>query len=152
MSTLRRWLVPFVLAVVLFGTQDAHAEETHVVERVEVPRSSTALMSRVLGGINSTGNANFSMLVGSFAGVRGLEDALYRNWMQAFANVELRQTIRIAERWAFQPVLFGDVAVFTQMDARGGAIPRGPSGRCVRRCLHRALSFLQRALRERPSG
>lgn len=80
---------------------------------------STALMGRVVGGINSTGNSNFSMLVGSYSGVRGLEDALYRNWMQAYATVELRQTIRIAERWAVQPVLFADGAAFEQMDAHG---------------------------------
>ncbi|MGC4088109.1 MAG: hypothetical protein QM756_09460 [Polyangiaceae bacterium] len=77
------------------------------------------LMSRMQAGLTTRGNANFSQELGSIMGVRGLRDTFYRNWAQAFCNVELRRALPLAERWALQLVLFGDTALFEQIDARG---------------------------------
>jgi outer membrane protein assembly factor BamA len=83
----------------------------------------TVLMSRVFAGLRTRGNANFSYWLGSQNGVRGLEDSSYAAWSLAFANLELRQAIPVAKRWAIQGVLFADLAAFEQIDARGGRAP-----------------------------
>lgn len=80
-------------------------------------RSATSVVTR--------GNANAAELLGSVDGVRGLEDAFYRNWLQSFANLELRQALRLGERWAVQGVAFSDAALLEQMSADG---ERGASG------------------------
>jgi hypothetical protein len=80
---------------------------------------TTALMMRVSGGLAARGNANFSFLVGSYAGVRGIEDAFYRTWLLSYANIELRQAVRLAPRWALQGVLFTDSAAFETMTVHG---------------------------------
>ena len=85
----------------------------------------TVFTARVVGAVSTRGNANFSQVVGSLAGVRGLEDGLFRTWLQTYGNFELRQALPFAERWAIQGVLFSDVAAFEQIDA-GGA--RGRTG------------------------
>ncbi|WP_394826025.1 hypothetical protein [Pendulispora albinea] len=80
---------------------------------------TTVIMFQGVGDVFTSGNPNWSALVGSVAGVRGLEDAYYRNTVQGVANVELRQAWRFAERWALQGVLFADGATFRSMDERG---------------------------------
>lgn len=80
---------------------------------------TTVLTGRVKSEFTSRGNANFSMLLGSFDGVRGLEDSVYRTWLQAITNVELRQAVRVFDRWALQGVVFADAAAFDRIDARG---------------------------------
>ncbi|MEY4583322.1 MAG: hypothetical protein RL701_8025, partial [Pseudomonadota bacterium] len=45
------------------------------------------LMARVEAGVVKRGNPNHNFMIGSVRGVRGLEDARYFNWIQAFANV-----------------------------------------------------------------
>jgi outer membrane protein assembly factor BamA len=80
---------------------------------------TTALMAQLTGTGSNRGNANFSTLLGSYGGVRGLEDAIYHTWLQGVLTVELRQAIRFAERWALQFVAFGDGAAFEQIDSRG---------------------------------
>ena len=87
--------------------------------------SSLVLITRVEGALGTRGNANYSFLLGSVNGVRGLPDATYFTWAQLLANSELRQAIRLGERWALQGVLFSDAALFEQIDAEGG---RGPAG------------------------
>lgn len=82
--------------------------------------STTVLAAHSLLAIGTRGNINFSYLVGSVEGVRGLPDGLYRNWTQAVLNVELRQAIRFAERWALQGVLFTDAAAFERLTPDGG--------------------------------
>lgn len=67
----------------------------------------------------SRGNANFSNLLGSFDGVRGLRDAVYHTWLQGVLNIELRHALRLAERWALQGVVFTDLAAFDRIDAHG---------------------------------
>lgn len=99
--------------------------------------ATTVLMARASGTVRTRGNPLFSSLLGSIQGVRGLEDALYRNWVQTYANVELRQSVRIAPRWALQAVLFADAAVFERLTAAGGrgqaetAFGTGLGGRIV---------------------
>ncbi len=85
----------------------------------------TVLTARGVGAVSTRGNASFSQLLGSLAGVRGLEDGLFRNWLQAYGNFELRQALPFADRWAIQGVLFSDVAVFEQIAASG---TRGQTG------------------------
>jgi len=77
------------------------------------------LTARAVGAVSTRGNAGFSQLLGSLMGVRGLEDGLFRNWLQTFGNFELRQALPLAERWALQGVLFSDLAAFEQIDASG---------------------------------
>ncbi len=85
----------------------------------------TVFTARAVGAVSTRGNAGFSQLVGSLAGVRGLEDGLFRSWLQTYGNLELRQAFPIAERWALQGVLFSDLAAFEQIDASGS---RGRAG------------------------
>lgn len=79
----------------------------------------TALVSQVVGSGVSLGHPNFSVLIGSAEGVRGLEDAWYFNWAQAYSNIELRQAIPLGGRWAIQLVGFADVGAFARMDSLG---------------------------------
>jgi hypothetical protein len=83
------------------------------------PTDTTVLAGRFSGEAVSSGNPNHSLLLGSFNAVRGLDDAFHRNQAQLVSNVELRQAVRIAERWALQGALFADAAVFRPFDARG---------------------------------
>jgi hypothetical protein len=85
----------------------------------------TVMMARAFAGVLTRGSPNYNYLLGSVEGVRGLPDTFYRNWLQAYANLELRQALPLAERWAAQGVLFCDAAVFEQLNAAGG---RGDSG------------------------
>lgn len=84
----------------------------------------TVLAARVSFATVSRGNPNYSYLVGSVDGVRGLEDNLYRNWTQVFTNVEARHGVWLGPRWALQGVAFADAAAFERFDERGG---RGPA-------------------------
>lgn len=79
----------------------------------------TVLMARADGRTTSRGNANSSYLLGSYEGVRGLDDTRHHSWLQGFVNVELRQSLRLAERWALQFVLFADTGAAAEIDARG---------------------------------
>jgi hypothetical protein len=80
---------------------------------------TTALMARVVAGLTSRGNANHALLLGTVSGVRGLRDTWYFNWAQVYANLELRQAIPLAARWALQLVLFSDAARYARLGARG---------------------------------
>lgn len=80
---------------------------------------STALLVRAQGLLSTRGNANYNQVLGSIKGVRGLSDGYYYTWAHAFLNVELRQSLRIASRWAIQGVLFSDAATFETLDAAG---------------------------------
>lgn len=81
---------------------------------------NSVLMARVNAATTGRGNANHSLLLGSVEGVRGVEDALYFNWIQAYANVELRHALRILPRWALQGVVFVDAGALERIDAYGG--------------------------------
>jgi hypothetical protein len=85
----------------------------------------TALMVQAWFTALNRGNANFSTLLSSVGGVRGIPDATYHTWLLGVVNVELRQAIRLAERWALQAVIFGDAAAFDRVTSRG---ERGASG------------------------
>jgi hypothetical protein len=84
---------------------------------------SLVLMVQLNATIMNLGHPNFSFLLGSFGGVRGLQDAVHHVWAAAFTNVELRYAWRFAERWALQGVLFSDAAVFDRVDSRGRDAP-----------------------------
>jgi hypothetical protein len=107
--------------------QPRHSAELFMVAAVPFGRT-TVLMSRLNAAAMTRGNPLFSALVGSIQGVRGLDDALYRNWIQAFTNIELRQSLPIASRWALQGVLFADGALFERITADGG---RGEASRAL---------------------
>jgi hypothetical protein len=89
---------------------------------------TTALMARGAAAALTRGDSNFSLPLGSLYGVRGLRDGHYFNWAQAFANLELRQAIRFAPRWAVQAVVFADAAAFEQLLASGD---RGQAGQAL---------------------
>jgi hypothetical protein len=98
--------------------QSRHSISLTTLLAVPLARN-TVLMSRVFAGLRTRGNANFSYWLGSHRGVRGLDDSTYAAWSVAFANLELRQSVRVASRWAVQGVLFADLATFEQIDVRG---------------------------------
>lgn len=83
------------------------------------------------------GNVNHTMLLGSVEGVRGLADTFYRNRALAFSNLELRQSLRVAKRFALQAVAFADTGAFAPMDINGStqawqsALSLGAGIRCV---------------------
>jgi hypothetical protein len=79
----------------------------------------TVLMLRLESAIGTRGNVNYSYSLGSVAGVRGLRDATYFTWAQAFSNLELRQSFPLWPRWALQLVGFSDAAAFEQLTADG---------------------------------
>jgi outer membrane protein assembly factor BamA len=89
---------------------------------------TTALMARGAAAALTRGDANFSQTLGSVDGVRGLQDGQYFNWTQTFVNVELRQSVRFASRWALQGVAFVDAGAFEQLLATGA---RGSAGRAL---------------------
>jgi hypothetical protein len=89
--------------------------------RAAVPLAEgTVIIARMDGAVGTRGNANYGILLGSVNGVRGLQDAAYFNWAQLLANLELRQSVRLGQRWALQGVVFCDAAAFEQMTAEGG--------------------------------
>lgn len=87
--------------------------------------SRSVLVSRAELVVGTRSNVNYSSLLGSIAGVRGLRDAQYFNWVQALTNIEVRHSLLLSARWALQGVLFTDAAVFEQMTQTGG---RGAAG------------------------
>ncbi|MDB4986513.1 MAG: hypothetical protein JWN04_1691 [Myxococcaceae bacterium] len=80
--------------------------------------------TRLMASVSTRGNPNASSLLGSIQGVRGLADSLYRNWAQAFVNLELRQAVPLLDRLAMQAVLFADAAEFQRLDAAGARAER----------------------------
>lgn len=125
-----RWhdLVPEGSVVTLALTTSAFlpmAEPRHeasgTAQAAWSPTETTAFVGRVALEGASPGNVNHSLLLGSFYGVRGLDDAFFRNEAQALGSLELRQAWRFAARWALQGVAFADAASFSSMDATGEA-------------------------------
>jgi len=108
------------------------AEPRHAVELTALgalaATDTTVLMVRAQAGAVTAGNPNHSLLLGSVSEVRGVEDAFHRNRAQLVGNLELRQALRIAERWALQGALFTDAAWFEPFDARG--VPQSPLQAC----------------------
>lgn len=105
------------------AAQPRHFAELTLRAALPVARR-LVLATRVMASVNSRGNPNASSLVGSIQGVRGLSDSLYRNWAQAFANVELRQAVPVLDRLAVQAVLFADAAAFQRLSPAGSRAER----------------------------
>jgi hypothetical protein len=124
------------LLVAKDGAQDRLALDAELGFAWPLGRS-TSLLGRVVGHVSSQGNVNFSSLLGGLEGVRGLDDALYRNWLQGYLNLELRQSLRLWERLAVQLVLLTDSAAYRQLDRFGhdsggaGALSAGMGGRLI---------------------
>jgi hypothetical protein len=76
------------------------------------------MVNGVAEAVNS-GNVNHSVLIGSQAGVRGLQDNLFRNRAQAYTNLEVRHAIPVAHRLALQLVAFSDLASFQRLTIDG---------------------------------
>ena len=104
--------------------QSRHSSQLDLVVAQPLARY-TVLTARGVGVASTRGNAGFSQPLGSIGGVRGLADGLYRNWLQAVVNSELRQAPPVADRWAAQAVLFADMAAFEQIDPNGSRGRRG---------------------------
>jgi hypothetical protein len=122
-------LVPFGLQASLwiniggvFGEQPPqprHEVEGGLLGAVPLGRGAV-MMARLESSIGTRGNVNYAETVGSVGGVRGLRDATYFNWLQVVGNLEIRQSVLLGPRWAFQGVAFYDAAFFEQMTAEGG--------------------------------
>jgi hypothetical protein len=151
-----RWtdLNPRGYFIELFGAVGALAGPDVIQERLFLEGDSwfaaplaryTTFMGRWKGQISSIGNANFTNLLGGLEGVRGLDDALYRNWAQSYLNLELRQSIPLFKRLAAQLVAFSDGAVFQQLDPygrraeAGTALSAGLGGRLIPTFLKQVL-------------
>jgi len=95
------------------------------------------MINGVAEAVNNSKNPNHSLLIGSIAGVRGLDDNLFRNRAQAYTNLELRHAIPLAPRWAIQGVLFSDFGTFQSFTNEGklhdwrGAVSVGSGIRVV---------------------
>jgi hypothetical protein len=99
-------------------TEPRHFVEGRIEGAARIgPRTIIAV--RGMAGVVTRGNAAYSFLVGGVEGVRGLDDAYYRNWLSSYGNLELRHAEYVAPRWAVQGVLFADGAVFEQVSKSG---------------------------------
>ena len=106
----------------LFGTdppQPRHSAELQIDAGLALG-DLTVLALRIGADAGTRGNVNYGFVLGSVRGVRGLEEARYFNWLQAFANLELRRSFRLGERSALQVVGFVDGAAFESLNASGG--------------------------------
>jgi hypothetical protein len=121
------WSAAATLGTGFLATQTLKPHDTaELVIVLAAPLTSgTALLGRSVSSAVTRGDPNAANLLGSIEGVRGLRDGYYRTWLQSYANLELRQALPIASRWALQGVLFGDAAAFEQVTASGA---RGASG------------------------
>lgn len=87
----------------------------------------TALLVNVVAEAASPGDPNHSYALGSvpswrvfgIGGIRGLPDNRIRDAFHAYADVELRQSLELAERWFLQGVAFVDGGTYAHMDPFG---------------------------------
>ena len=103
-----------------FGAnQQRHEAELSYLQGIPLSSTSVVMINSVAEAVNTSGNPNHSLLIGSIAGVRGLSDNLYRNRAQTYTNMELRHAIQVAPRWAVQGVLFSDFGAFQSFTEDG---------------------------------
>ena len=103
-----------------FGAnQQRHEAELSYLQGIPLSSTSVVMINSVAEAVNTSGNPNHSLLIGSIAGVRGLSDNLYRNHAQTYTNLELRHAVQVAPRWAVQGVLFSDFGAFQSFTAEG---------------------------------
>ncbi len=120
--------------------------------------SRTVLAGRATAEAVNSGNVNHSVLIGGQRGVRGLQDAFYRDQAQAFANLELRHAIPLAKRLYLQGVLFADGATFLPMNADGvptkwlGAFAGGAGLRLIPTALVKTLLRVDGSRLVTPTG
>jgi len=103
-----------------FGAnQQRHEAEVSYLQGIPLGSTTVLMINSIAEAVNTSGNSNHSLLIGSIAGVRGLSDNLYRNRAQAYTNMELRHAIQVAPRWAVQGVLFSDFGAFQSFTEEG---------------------------------
>ena len=103
-----------------FGAnQQRHEAELSYLQGIPLSSTSVVMINSVAEAVNTSGNPNHSLLIGSIAGVRGLSDNLSRNHAQTYTNLELRHAVQVAPRWAVQGVLFSDFGAFQSFTAEG---------------------------------
>lgn len=103
-----------------FGaSQQRHEAEVSYLQGIPLSATTVVMINSVAEAVNTSGNPNHSLLIGSIVGVRGLSDNLYRNRAQAYTNVELRHAVQVAPRWAVQGVLFSDFGAFQSFTEEG---------------------------------
>ena len=103
-----------------FGAnQQRHEGELSYLQGIPLGSTTVLMINSLAEAVNTSGNPNHSLLMGSIAGVRGLSDNLYRNRAQTYTNMELRHAIQVAPRWAVQGVLFSDFGAFQSFTEDG---------------------------------
>lgn len=104
-----------------FGAnQQRHEVKLRYLHGIPLGPTTVLMLNGVAEAVNTSGNPNHSVLLGSIAGVRGLPDNLYRNRAQVYMNLELRHAVQVAPRWAIQGVLFSDFGTFQSFTQEGG--------------------------------
>jgi hypothetical protein len=98
--------------------QNRHEVRLRYLQGIPLAATTVLMINSVAEAVNA-GNPNHSVLIGSIAGVRGLQDNLFRNRAQSYANFELRHAVPLAPRWALQGVLFSDVGAFERFNEEG---------------------------------
>ena len=101
------------------GNEPRHEAVLHYLQGIPLGTSTVLMINGVAEAVNNSKNPNHSLLIGSIAGVRGLDDNLFRNRAQAYTNLELRHAIPLAPRWAVQGVLFSDFGTFQSFSDEG---------------------------------
>ena len=156
----RGWVAAVSISPALFfpkagGAQDRY--EANLTLKAAWPLAEqTVVTTQFRGALKARGSPNHRLVVGSVEGVRGLEDARYFNWAQVVVNLELRQALRLYERWYLQGVLFSDFAAFDRLDAAAhrslamSALSVGAGLRLVPTWLSGLLLRLDGALLLRP--
>ncbi|BFU96250.1 MAG: hypothetical protein NTNFB02_29720 [Nitrospira sp.] len=140
-----------------FGSNQARLEgELRYLQGLPLGPMTVFMINGVAEAVNTTGNPNHSLLIGSITGVRGLSDNLYRTHAQSYLNLELRHAIRIAPRWAVQGVVFSDLGLFQPFTEAGdpenwrGAVNTGAGFRIIPTFLSSTLFRLDFAQLWRP--
>ncbi|MCW5800111.1 MAG: hypothetical protein KIT40_16565 [Nitrospira sp.] len=103
----------------LGANEQRHEARIRYLQGVPVASTTVFMINGVAEAVNTSGNPNHSLLLGSIAGVRGLSDNLYRNRAQAYTNLEFRHAIALAPRWALQGVIFSDLGTFQSFTDEG---------------------------------
>lgn len=82
----------------------------------------TFVLNGQVAAVNS-GDVNHSLLIGSQQGVRGLSDSFYRTSALSYLNSEVRFSVRVANKYYLQPVVYMDMGSFEPMNSVGDRLP-----------------------------
>jgi len=141
----------------LEANQQRHEGKIRYLQGVPLGKTTVVMINSVAEAVNTSGNPNHSLLIGSIAGVRGLSDNLYRTRAQSYTNLEFRHAVMIAPRWALQGVVFCDFGAFQAFSEQGnlsswqGAVNSGGGVRLIPTFLSNTLLRVDVAQLWRPS-